>query len=467
MAGNDGKTRSESDSFGSILVPADRYWGAQTQRALEHFRIGTETLPRPLIRALGIVKRCAALANVSVGAFDDQTGRAIAAAADKVIGGGLDENFPLHVWQSGSGTQSNMNANEVIANLAIEATGGILGSKQPFHPNDHVNRGQSTNDVFPTAMHIAAVEQAHTLLKPALRRLRDALAEKAEAWDAIVKVGRTHMQDAVPMTLGQEFSGYAAQMALGLDRLADGLKRLYSLAQGGTAIGTGLNAKHGFAEAFIREVVEFTGLPFVSAPNKFEALAAHDALVEITGALNTIAASMNKIAGDIRILGSGPRCGIGELRLPGNEPGSSIMPGKVNPTQCEVVTMVCAQVMGNHVTVTIAGAQGQLELNVFKPVIAHNVLQSIRLLGDAAASLADHCVSGLEPDLERISNFMDRSLMPATALTPRFGYDRIAALVKAALQNGSTIRQETLAAGLMTAEEFDRTVRPEDIVSPD
>ncbi|MGZ5009235.1 MAG: class II fumarate hydratase, partial [Methylobacter sp.] len=367
---------------------------------------------------------------------------------------------------TGSGTQSNMNANEVIANLAIERLGGVIGSKTPVHPNDHCNRSQSSNDAFPTAMHIATVEQLHQALIPALRHLHRALADKAEAWNTIIKIGRTHLQDATPLTLGQEFSGYAAQVQFGIERINDSLKRLYPLAQGGTAVGTGLNAKPGFGDRFAEEVAKFTGLPFVSASNKFEALAAHDALVEISGVLNTIAVGLNKIANDIRLLGSGPRCGIGELSLPENEPGSSIMPGKVNPTQCEAMTMVCAQVFGNHATVTFAGAQGHLELNVFKPVIIYNVLQSIRLLSDAAVSFTDHCVAGIEPNKERIAELVDNSLMLVTALAPRIGYDNAATIAKRAFKNRSTLRAEAVSGGFVTEQEFDRLVRPEDMIFP-
>ena len=458
--------RTETDTFGPIAVPADRYWGAQTQRALLHFRIGDERLPRPFIRALGIVKRCAALANIALKDLDERIGLAIADAAREVIDGKWDGHFPLVVWQTGSGTQTNMNANEVISNLAILRLGGFLGSRTPVHPNDHCNRAQSTNDVFPTAMHIAAVEEIHRLLLPALERLHRTLADRSRAWEGIVKTGRTHLQDATPLTLGQEFSGYAAQIALAQERLRDSLRRLYPLAQGGTAVGTGLNSKPGFGERFAREVAEFTGLPFVSAPNKFEALAAHDALVETSGQLNVIAGSLNKIANDIRLLGSGPRSGIGELSLPENEPGSSMMPGKVNPTQCEAMTMVCAQVMGNHVTVTFAGAQGQLELNTFKPVIAYNVLQSIRLLGDATRSFNDHCVAGIEPNRGRISELMECSLMLVTALVPRIGYDNAALIAKAALLGGRSLREETVAQGFLTGDEFDRLVRPEEMTRP-
>jgi fumarate hydratase class II len=459
-------TRIETDSLGAIAVPANKYWGAQTQRSLEHFKIGNERLPRPLIRALGIVKYCAALSNIALNNLDKSIGFAVAEAAQNVIDGNLDDHFPLMIWQTGSGTQSNMNANEVIANLANERLGGTLGSKSPVHPNDHCNRSQSTNDVFPTAMHIATVEQLHQLLIPALQHLHQALFYKSQAWADIIKIGRTHLQDATPLTLGQEFSGYAVQLQLGIERIRDSLKRLYPLAQGGTAVGTGLNAKPGFADNFAKRVAGFTGLPFTSAANKFEAMAAHDALVEISGVLNTLAVSLNKIANDIRLLNSGPRSGFGELTLPENEPGSSIMPGKINPTQCEAMTMVCAQVMGNHITVTFAGAQGHLELNAFKPVIIFNVLQSIRLLGEAAISFTDYCVVGITPNTERIAELMEKSLMLVTALAPHLGYDNAAHIAKMALKNRSTLREEAIASGLVTAETFDVIVRPEQMVSP-
>jgi fumarate hydratase, class II len=458
--------RIESDSIGSVEVPSDKYWGAQTQRSLDNFKIGNEMLPRPLIRALGIVKRCAALSNIAQDSIDEKIGYAIADAAQDVIDGKMDDNFPLVVWQTGSGTQSNMNANEVISNIAIKRLGGVLGSKKPVHPNDQCNRSQSSNDAFPTAMHIATVEQLQRLLIPALEHMHKALLDKSRAWDDIIKVGRTHLQDATPLTLGQEFSGYATQVKLSLDRVNDGLKRLYPLAQGGTAVGTGLNSRPGFAGKFAEEVAKFTKLPFTSAPNKFEALASHDAMVEISGVLNTIAVSLNKIANDIRILSSGPRSGIGELSLPENEPGSSIMPGKVNPTQCEAMTMVCAQVIGNHTTVTFAGAQGHLELNVFKPVIAYNVLQSIRLIADAVRSLTDRCIVGIEPNIKRISELMEQSLMLVTALAPHIGYDNAARIAKSALKNHSTLRTEAVASGFMTEEEFDKYVRPEEMISP-
>lgn len=459
-------TRTETDSFGTIQVPTDKLWGAQTQRSLGNFKIGDERLPRPMIRALAVIKRCAAQVNVAQGRLDENIGAAIVGAAEQVVDGALDDNFPLVVWQTGSGTQSNMNANEVISNLAIRQLGGEPGSKSPVHPNDHCNLSQSSNDTFPTAMHIAAVEQLHHALLPSLRRLHSALDVKSRQWDDLVKIGRTHLQDATPLTLGQEFSGYAAQVALAVERVNSSLVRLYPLAQGGTAVGTGVNSGQGFAERFAEAVATYTGLPFTSAPNKFEALAAHDAMVEISGTLNIIAVSLNKIANDIRLLGSGPRSGLGELRLPENEPGSSIMPGKVNPTQCEALTMVCAQVMGNHTTVTIAGAQGHFELNVFKPVIAHNVLQSIRLLGDAAVSFTDNCVADIEPDRQRITELVENSLMLVTALAPLIGYDKAAAIAKLAHQKGTTLRQEAIEGGFVTTEVFDRIVRPENMVQP-
>ena len=458
--------RSETDSFGAIEVPADKLWGAQTQRSLGNFRIGSERMPRPLIRALAVVKRCAARVNMAQGLLDKKIGAAIVAAAAEVIDGAFDDNFPLVIWQTGSGTQTNMNANEVISNLAIRRLGGEPGSKTPVHPNDHCNLSQSSNDTFPTAMHIATVEQLHHALIPALQRLHEVLDDKSRQWGDLVKIGRTHLQDATPLTLGQEFSGYAAQVNFAVERIQGSLERLCMLAQGGTAVGTGVNSKQGFAEQFADEVATFTGLPFTSAPNKFEALAAHDAMAEISGVLNTIAVSLNKIANDIRLLGSGPRSGIGELRLPQNEPGSSIMPGKVNPTQCEALTMVCAQVMGNHTTVTVAAAQGHFELNVFKPVIVHNVLQSIRLLGDAAISFTDNCVRGIEPDATRIAQLVENSLMLVTALAPTIGYDNAAAIAKLAHKNGTTLREEAVNGNFVTAEVFDEIVRPEKMVRP-
>jgi fumarate hydratase class II len=459
-------TRTETDSFGPLDVAADRYWGAQTQRSLGNFKIGGETMPLPLVRALGVIKKAAALTNMDLGTLDKPTGEAIAQAAQEVIDGALDGHFPLVVWQTGSGTQTNMNANEVISNRAIEILGGVMGSKDPVHPNDHVNRSQSSNDTFPTAMHIAAVEQIHHVLLPALMHLHGALEAKSMEWADIIKIGRTHLQDATPLTLGQEFSGYAAQVRLGIGRIKGTLANLYPLAQGGTAVGTGLNARPGFAEQFAAHVARITGLPFVTAQNKFEALAAHDAMVELSGALNTVAVSLFKIANDIRLLGSGPRSGLGELSLPENEPGSSIMPGKVNPTQCEAMTMLCTQVMGNHTTVTIAGSQGHFELNVFKPVMIYNVLQSIRLIADGAVSFTDNCVTGIEANREHIADLMGRSLMLVTALAPKIGYDNAAKVAKTAHKNGTTLKEEAVRLGFVTAEEFDAVVRPQDMIAP-
>lgn len=460
------KFRTETDAFGGIEVPADKLWGAQTQRSLSNFRIGDERMPRPLIRALAMVKRCAARVNLAQGRLAEEISAAVVAAADEVIEGAHDEHFPLVIWQTGSGTQSNMNANEVISNLAIRQLGGEVGAKSPVHPNDHCNLSQSSNDTFPTAMHIAAVEQLHHHLLPALQHMHAALRDKSDCWKDLVKIGRTHLQDATPLTLGQEFSGYAAQLEFGVSRICDCLARLYPLAQGGTAVGTGVNSKQGFADQFAAEVAAFTQLPFTSAINKFEALASHDAMVELSGMLNTIAVSVNKIANDIRLLGSGPRSGIGELRLPENEPGSSIMPGKVNPTQCEAMTMVCAQVMGNHVTVTVAGAQGHFELNVFKPVIAYNVLQSIRLLGDAALSFTDNCVAGIQPERVRIAQLVENSLMLITALAPTIGYDNASIIAKRAHKNGTTLRIEAIEGGFVDADAFDDIMRPEKMITP-
>ncbi|MDP9195712.1 MAG: class II fumarate hydratase [Pseudomonadota bacterium] len=457
--------RTETDSFGPIDVPADRYWGAQTQRSLQNFRIGGERMPAPLIRALGIQKKASALANMDLGALDKKLGDAIAKAADEVIDGILLDHFPLVVWQTGSGTQTNMNANEVISNRAIEILGGDMGSKKPVHPNDHVNMGQSSNDSFPTAMHIAAVEQLHHALLPALGHLYKALETKVTAFASIVKIGRTHLQDATPLTLGQEFSGYATQIRYGISRVKDVLPRLLQLAQGGTAVGTGLNAKKGFAEKFAAHVARLTGLPFVTAENKFEALAAHDAVVEASGAMNTLACSLMKIANDIRLLGSGPRCGIGEISLPENEPGSSIMPGKVNPTQSEAMTMVCTQVMGNHMAVTVGGSNGHFELNVFKPVMIYNLLQSIRLLADACNSFTDNCVAGIEANRNQIRDSLYKSLMLVTALNPHIGYDNAAKIAKKAHKEGTTLKEAGVALGLLTAEQFDQWVKPEDMIA--
>jgi fumarate hydratase class II len=460
------ETRTETDTFGPIEVPADRYWGAQSQRSLHNFAIGWEKQPAPIIRALGIVKRAAAETNMALGRLDAKIGEAIVAAAQEVIEGKLDEHFPLAVWQTGSGTQSNMNANEVISNRAIEMLGGVKGSKTPVHPNDHVNMSQSSNDTYPTAMHIAAAEEVAHRLIPALQTLRNALNDKAQAWKGIIKIGRTHTQDATPLTLGQEFSGYTQQMQNGLARIEMSLPMLMQLAQGGTAVGTGLNAPVGFAELVADKIAQITGLPFTSAPNKFEALAAHDAMVFSHGAINTVAASLFKIANDIRFLGSGPRSGLGELALPENEPGSSIMPGKVNPTQCEALTMVCAQVFGNQTTMTVAGASGHFELNVFNPVMAYNFLQSVRLVSDSAVSFTEHCVVGIEPREDNIKAALDRSLMLVTALAPKIGYDAAAKIAKTAHKNGTTLRQEAVGGGYVTDAEFDAIVRPEQMIGP-
>ena len=459
-------TRTESDTFGPIEVPSDRLWGAQTQRSIQNFRIGGERMPVPLVRGLGLVKQAAALVNKDLGGLDARVADAVAQAAADVVEGRYDDEFPLVVWQTGSGTQSNMNANEVIAALANEALGGTRGAKSPVHPNDHVNRGQSSNDAFPTAMHIAAAREIEARLKPALKHLHGALDAKAKAFESIVKIGRTHLQDATPVTLGQEFSGYAMQVELGLARVEATLPGLLALAQGGTAVGTGLNSHPKFAEAFAAKVAELTGLPFTSARNKFEALAAHDALVFAQGALTTLAASLFKIANDIRLMGSGPRSGLGEISLPENEPGSSIMPGKVNPTQCEALTMVCCQVVGNGTTVSFAGSQGHFELNVFKPVIANAVLQSIRLLADAAVSFTDNCVVGIKANEDKIADLMSRSLMLVTALAPSIGYDKAAEIAKTAHKNGTTLKEEALRLGYVTEAEFERVVRPETMLAP-
>jgi fumarate hydratase class II len=459
--------RTETDSFGAIEVDGANYWGAQTERSLGNFRIGSETMPAPLIRAFGIVKKAATIANVKLGLVEPELSRHIAAAAAEIIDGKLDAHFPLVVWQTGSGTQTNMNVNEVIANRAIEMLGGTMGAKKPIHPNDHVNQSQSSNDSFPTAMHIAAAIEVNERLVPSLKKLRAELDRKSRAWAKIIKIGRTHTQDATPITLGQEFSGYAAQLAFGLDRIKAVLPRLYLLAQGGTAVGTGLNAKKGFDRLFAAEVARITKLPFKPAPNKFEALASNDTMVELSGVLNTIAVSLFKIGNDIRLMGSGPRSGLGELSLPENEPGSSIMPGKVNPTQVEALTMVCCQVFGNNTTVTVAGSQGHFELNVFKPVIIHNVLQSIRLLSDAMVSFTDKCLAGIEPNRRHIEDLMKRSLMLVTALAPKIGYDKAAEIAKAAHRNGTTLREEAVRLGHVSEKEFDQLVRPERMVAPD
>jgi fumarate hydratase, class II len=458
-------TRTETDTFGPIEVDTSVYWGAQSQRSIGNFRIGWEKQPASIIRALGIVKRAAAETNHALGRLDSGLKDAIVTAAQDVIEGRLDAHFPLVVWQTGSGTQSNMNANEVISNRAIEMLGGAMGSKKPVHPNDHVNMSQSSNDTYPTAMHIAAAEDVVRHLLPALRHLHVALDEKSKTWSAIIKIGRTHTQDATPVTLGQEFSGYAQQVKNGVERIEMTLPMLMQLAQGGTAVGTGLNAPIGFAEGVAERIAAITGLPFTSAPNKFEALAAHDAMVMSHGAINTVAASLFKIANDIRFLGSGPRSGLGELALPENEPGSSIMPGKVNPTQCEALTMVCVQVFGNHAALTFAGSQGHFELNVFNPVMAYNFLQSVKLLGDAARSFTDNCVAGIEPRLDNIKSALDRSLMLVTALAPKYGYDRAAKIAKTAHKHGSTLREEAIADGI-PADEYDAIVRPEKMIAP-
>jgi fumarate hydratase, class II len=457
-------TRVETDTFGPIEVPADRYWGAQTERSRRNFRIGTELMPLPVINALTLVKRIAAEVNCGLGLLDEPRKQAIVAAADDILAGRLAGNFPLVVWQTGSGTQSNMNVNEVIANRGNELMGSTRGANAPLHPNDHVNMSQSSNDCFPTAIRIAAVREIDDLLIPALAHLRDALADRQAAFDPIVKIGRTHLQDAVPLTLGQEFSGYRAQVEHALARIREAVTHLHPVAQGGTAVGTGLNAPPRFGELFAARLAAATGLPFVSASNKFEALAAHDAEVFVHGALAAAATGLFKIANDIRLLGSGPRCGLGELRLPENEPGSSIMPGKVNPTQCEAMTMVCCAVFGNQTTITMAASQGHLELNVFKPVIAQALLQSIRLIADAARSFTDHCVCGIGANTARIEELMEKSLMLVTALAPRLGYDGAAKIAKAAHANGTTLREEAIRLELLAEDEFDALVRPEKMV---
>ncbi len=460
------QTRIEKDTMGELSVPANKYWGAQTQRSLHNFKIGGETMPLPLIKALGIQKKAAAQANMALGMLDEDLGVNITQAADEVIDGILNDHFPLVVWQTGSGTQTNMNGNEVIANRAIELMGGVVGSKSPVHPNDHCNMGQSSNDTFPTVMHIAAMEQVHHELLPALEHLAAGLEEKQERYKDLIKIGRTHLQDATPVTVGQVFSGYATQVRYGIERVKTCLPRLSMLAQGGTAVGTGINSKAGFAELFAQKVSEITDLDFKTAPNKFEALAAHDVIVEVSGALNTIACSLMKIANDIRLLGSGPRCGIGELKLPANEPGSSIMPGKVNPTQSEALTMVCAQVMGNHTTISIAGSNGHFELNVFKPVMIFNLLQSIRLIADGARSFTDNCIAGLEADEARIDDLMKNSLMLVTALNPYIGYDNAAKIAKNAHEKGLSLKESALALEILSEAEFDEYLKPETMIKP-
>ena len=467
MSTNDKATRTETDTFGPIEVAADRYWGAQAQRSLGNFKIGWEKQPLPVVRALGIVKRAAAETNMALGRLDPKIGEAIVKAAQEVMEGKLDAHFPLAVWQTGSGTQSNMNANEVISNRAIEMLGGEKGSKKPVHPNDHVNMSQSSNDTFPTAMHIACAEEIAHRLIPALQKLRNALNDKAQAWKDIVKIGRTHTQDATPLTLGQEFSGYTQQVENGIGRIEQTLPSLMELAQGGTAVGTGLNAPKGFAEKIAERIAAITQLPFTSAPNKFEALAAHDAMVMSHGAINTLAAALFKIANDIRLLGSGPRSGLGELALPENEPGSSIMPGKVNPTQCEALTQVCVQIFGNNAAITFAGSQGHFELNVYNPVMAYNFLQSVRLMADAAVSFTDNCVVGIEPRIDNIKAGVERSLMLVTALAPKIGYDAAAKIAKTAHKNGTTLREEAVGGGYVTDKEFDEIVDPRKMLAPD
>lgn len=458
--------RVESDSLGVVEVQGDRYWGAQTERSLNNFRIGQERMPTPLIRALGIQKRAAAQVNMGFKLLDRKIAQAIVKAATEVMQGKLNDHFPLVVWQTGSGTQTNMNANEVISNRAIQMLGGTLGSKDPVHPNDHVNMQQSSNDTFPTVMHISAVEEIHHHLLPALEHFLKALSQKSKEFQDIVKIGRTHLQDATPLTLGQEFSGYAKQIENGIARVKGTLPRLYQLAQGGTAVGSGINTRKGFDVKFATEVASITGLPFVTAENKFEALAAHDALVELSGVLNTLAGSFMKIANDIRLLGSGPRCGLGEILLPANEPGSSIMPGKVNPTQSEAMTMVAAQVMGDHVAASIGGSQGHLELNVFKPMIIYNVLKSIRLLADSAKSFTDNCVTGITPCEDRIDHLLNDSLMLVTALNPHIGYDNAAKIAKKAFKDNTTLKEAALELGLLDEKQFDEWVRPENMTHP-
>jgi len=460
------KKRIERDTMGEVEVPIEKYWGAQTQRSIENFPIGNDVMPIQMVRALGIQKKSAALANISLGKLDESVGQAIAEAAQEIVDGKFDDNFPLVVWQTGSGTQSNMNANEVIANRANELLGGKLGEESRVHPNDHVNRSQSSNDTFPAAMHISAVMETEDKLLPALFHFKEALEKKAETFSKIIKIGRTHTQDATPLTLGQEFSGYAAQIDASISGIKNTLPNLFQLAQGGTAVGTGLNAPIGFAEKFAEEVSNLTDKPFTTMSNKFAGLAAHDALVALSGSLNVVAVAVMKIANDIRFLGSGPRSGIGELSLPANEPGSSIMPGKINPTQCEALTMVAAEVMGNHVAVSIGGSNGHFELNVFKPMIVFNVLRSAQLLADACRSFTDRCISGIEPNLERIEELMESSLMLVTALNPHIGYDNAAKVAKKAYAEGTTLKEAAINLELLTAEEYDKWVQPENMISP-
>ncbi|MDH5763361.1 MAG: class II fumarate hydratase [Nitrospinota bacterium] len=458
--------RMESDSMGEIKVPADKYYGAQTARSLINFNIGWETMPRELIRGMGILKKAAAIVNAELHVLPADKKDLIVQAADEVIAGTLDDHFPLYVWQTGSGTQTNMNTNEVISNRAIEIAGGTIGSKDPVHPNDDVNKGQSSNDTFPTAMHIAAVEQIHDRLIPAVSNLRDTLKKKSEEFKNIIKIGRTHLMDATPLTLGQEFSGYAAQLDNAIQRIDGCLPRLYQIALGGTAVGTGINTHKDFPVKVAKEIANLTKHPFITAPNKFEALAAHDAIVEASGVMKTIACSLMKIGNDIRLLGSGPRCGIGELALPANEPGSSIMPGKVNPTQSEALTMVAAQVIGNDTAINVGGCSGHFELNVFKPVMIYNLLQSIRLLSDACRSFNEHCAVGIEPNKDNIENYLNNSLMLVTALNPHIGYDNAAKVAKKAFEENSTLKQAAVALGLLTAEEFDQKVQPKNMIGP-
>ncbi|MBV1866999.1 MAG: class II fumarate hydratase [Marinosulfonomonas sp.] len=459
-------TRTETDSFGPLEVPTDKYWGAQTQRSLINFPIGWEKQPVAIVRGLGVIKQACAQANRDKGALDPKLAEAIIQAASEVASGKFDDNFPLVVWQTGSGTQSNMNANEVIANRAIEILGGTIGSKDPVHPNDHCNMGQSSNDTFPTAMHIATATTAHDVLLPGLAKLHATLQAKVQEFDGIIKIGRTHTMDATPLTLAQEFSGYTHQVAMGIARIKGALPRIYELAQGGTAVGTGLNTTIGWSEAVAANMAEITGLPFITAPNKFEALAAHDAMVEMSGAVKTVAASLFKIANDIRLLGSGPRCGLGELMLPENEPGSSIMPGKVNPTQAEAMTQVCAHVFGNDAAIGFAGSQGHFELNVYKPMMAYNLLQSMQLLGDASVAFTDNCVAGIRADTDRIEKLMRESLMLVTALAPTIGYDNATKVAKTAHKNGTTLMEEAINLGFVDEETFKKVVRPENMIGP-